>query len=234
MYNRLASVLYEEHDGRALKHTYLHIGTMPVDNVCLVLFWYIINMFLIHFIDSFSRHKCYKYLLLRCFPFKGFDYSIITAELNYRKPALWQWRTGRRVNLSNPDYNNTISLIQTVKPALSRHLIKRTISITRTVAQVPKSISLIYFKWNLYQTDTSIKRTRHLKSTWNGHLYCCQPVLNGRFHCPTCQISLISGQEPWPYAGHLKQGNQLAPSRKWSLRCSNNHELMTFIIRDIA
>ena len=26
---------------KALKHIYLHIGTMPVDNVCLVLFCYI-------------------------------------------------------------------------------------------------------------------------------------------------------------------------------------------------
>ena len=31
--------------------------------------------------------------------------------------------------------------------------------ITRTVAKVPKFISPIYFKWNLYLADTSIKRT---------------------------------------------------------------------------
>ena len=38
----------------------------------------------------------------------------------------------------------------TVKPVLSGHCIKRTPSIKRTVAEVPKFISLIYFKWNLY------------------------------------------------------------------------------------
>ena len=38
----------------------------------------------------------------------------------------------------------------TVKPVLSGHCIKRTPSIKQTVAEVPKFISLIYFKWNLY------------------------------------------------------------------------------------
>ena len=38
----------------------------------------------------------------------------------------------------------------TVKPVLSGHRIKRTPSIKRTVAEVPKFTSLIYFKWNLY------------------------------------------------------------------------------------
>ena len=38
----------------------------------------------------------------------------------------------------------------TVKPVLRGHRIKRTPSIKRTVAEVPKFISLIYFKWNLY------------------------------------------------------------------------------------
>ena len=38
------------------------------------------------------------------------------------------------------------SLVCTVKPVLSGHRIKRTLSIKRTVAEVPKSISLIYFK----------------------------------------------------------------------------------------
>ena len=32
----------------------------------------------------------------------------------------------------------------------SETCIKQTPSITRTVAEVPKFISLIYFKWNLY------------------------------------------------------------------------------------
>ena len=66
------------------------------------------------------------------------------------------------------------TLSKTVKPVLSEHRIKR------TVAEVPKFISLIYFL-----NETFIKRTPvlsgsgHLKSTWNGHFYCCQPVLNG-------------------------------------------------------
>ena len=34
----------------------------------------------------------------------------------------------------------------TVKPALSGHRIERTLSIKRTVAEVPKFISLIYLK----------------------------------------------------------------------------------------
>ena len=38
----------------------------------------------------------------------------------------------------------------TVKPVLSGHRIKRTLSIKRTVAEVQKFITLIYFKWNLY------------------------------------------------------------------------------------
>ena len=38
----------------------------------------------------------------------------------------------------------------TVKPVLSGHRIKRTPSIKRTIVEVPKFISLIYFKWNLY------------------------------------------------------------------------------------
>ena len=42
------------------------------------------------------------------------------------------------------------TLSKTVKPILSEHRIKRTPSIKRTVAEVPKFISLIYFKWNLY------------------------------------------------------------------------------------
>ena len=36
--------------------------------------------------------------------------------------------------------------LNTVKPVLSGHRIKRTPSIKRTVAKVPKFISLIYFK----------------------------------------------------------------------------------------
>ena len=38
----------------------------------------------------------------------------------------------------------------TVKPVLSWHRINRTPSIKPTVAEVPKFISLIFCKWNLY------------------------------------------------------------------------------------
>ena len=59
---------------------------------------------------------------------------------------------------------------------------KRTPSIKRTVAEGPKFFSL--FTLN----ETFIKRTpllsgrghlKVLKSTWNSHFYCYQPVLNG-------------------------------------------------------
>ena len=40
----------------------------------------------------------------------------------------------------------TLRQTDTVKPVLSGHRIKRTPSIKRTVAEVPKFISLIYFK----------------------------------------------------------------------------------------
>ena len=40
----------------------------------------------------------------------------------------------------------SLGLRYTVKPVLSGHRIKRTPSIKRTVAEVPKFISLIYFK----------------------------------------------------------------------------------------
>ena len=40
----------------------------------------------------------------------------------------------------------SLVLLNTVKPVLSGHGIKRTPSIKRTVAKVPKFISLIYFK----------------------------------------------------------------------------------------
>ena len=42
-----------------------------------------------------------------------------------------------------------ILLVSTVKPALSGHRIKQTPSFKGTVAEVPKIISLIYFKCNL-------------------------------------------------------------------------------------
>ena len=69
----------------------------------------------------------------------------------------------------------------TVKPVLSGHRTKRTPSIKLTVAEVPKLILFPLFTLN----ETFIKRTPllsgrgHLKSTWNGHFYRCQPVLKG-------------------------------------------------------
>ena len=42
--------------------------------------------------------------------------------------------------------DSTPDIVATVKPVLSGHRIKRTPSIKRTVAEVPKFISLIYFK----------------------------------------------------------------------------------------
>ena len=49
---------------------------------------------------------------------------------------------GRPFRLALPRDTNC----DTVKPVLSGHRIKRTPSIKRTVAEVPKFISLIYFK----------------------------------------------------------------------------------------
>ena len=66
-----------------------------------------------------------------------------------------------------------------MKPVLSGHRIMRTPSIKRTVCEVPNLFP--FFTLN----ETFIKRTPllsgrgHLKSTGNGHFYCCQPVLNG-------------------------------------------------------
>ena len=66
-----------------------------------------------------------------------------------------------------------------IQTLLSGHRIKRTPSIKRRVAEVPDLFPL--FTLN----ETFIKRTPlssgrgHLKSTWNGHFYCYQPVLNG-------------------------------------------------------
>ena len=78
-----------------------------------------------------------------------------------------------------------------MKPVLSGHRIKRTPSIKRTVAEVPKFISLIYFKWNLYEADTSIKRTRtpkkYLKWSFLLLLTCIKWTLVIKFHHPTCR-----------------------------------------------
>ena len=47
-------------------------------------------------------------------------------------------------------WNLDLTNLYTVKTVLSWHRFKRTPSIKRTAAEVPKFISLIYFKWNLY------------------------------------------------------------------------------------
>ena len=73
----------------------------------------------------------------------------------------------------------------------SETCIKRTLFIKRTVAEVPKCYSLIYFKWNLYQADTSIKRTRTPKKylKWSFLLFptCIKRTLVIKFHHPTSQ-----------------------------------------------
>ena len=82
-------------------------------------------------------------------------------------------------------------LLNTVKPVLSGHGIKRTPSIKRTVAKVPKFISLIYFKWNLYEADTSIKRIqtskKYLKWSFLSLPTCIKWTLVIKFHHPTWQ-----------------------------------------------
>ena len=62
---------------------------------------------------------------------------------------LWIISTQLSCRISRLNYWNNY-LLTTVKPVLSGHRIKRTLSIKRTVAKVPKFISLISFKWNLY------------------------------------------------------------------------------------
>ena len=73
----------------------------------------------------------------------------------------------------------------------SETCIERTPSIKWTVAEVHKFISLIYFKWNLYSADTSIKRTRTPKKylKWSFLLLptCIKRTLVIKFHHPTCQ-----------------------------------------------
>ena len=66
-----------------------------------------------------------------------------------------------------------------MKPVLSGHCIKRTPSIKRTVAEVAKFISLIFFNKTFIKRTPLSRGRGHLKSTGNGHFYCCQPVLNG-------------------------------------------------------
>ena len=121
----------------------------------------------------YSDHTCFDYLSretqLWWSNWKAFWPSIVVARTPYN---LWLFST-------------------TVKPVLRGHRIKRTPSIKRTVAEVSKFISLIYFKWNLYKADTSIKRTRTLKKylKWSFLLLttCIKRTLVIKFHHPTCQ-----------------------------------------------
>ena len=55
--------------------------------------------------------------------------------------------------------------VLTVKPVLSGHRIKQTPSIKRTVAEVPKFISLIYFKRTFIKRTPLLSGRGHLKST---------------------------------------------------------------------
>ena len=63
--------------------------------------------------------------------------------------------------------------------------------IKRTVAKVPKFISPIYFKWNLYLADTSIKRTgtpkKYLKWSFLLLPTSIKRTLVIKFHHPTRQ-----------------------------------------------
>ena len=81
---------------------------------------------------------------------------------------------GQRLHLKIARKKGTQFSWTTVKPVLSGHPLLS--------GQKPKSQNLFpLFTLN----ETFIKRTPllsgrgHLKSTWNSHFYCCQPVLNG-------------------------------------------------------
>ena len=72
------------------------------------------------------------------------DSKEIMSSKPWERPGM-EWP-----KLQKKKRENTSFYLNTVKPVLSGHRIKRTPSIERTVAEVPKFISLIYFKWNLY------------------------------------------------------------------------------------
>ena len=102
----------------------------------------------------------------------------------------WKWKlwlVGCYHNLwdtllqwSHTKFNNI-----TAKPVLSGYRIKQTPSIKRTVAEVPKFISLLYFKWNI-----------NIKRTWTPTMYlkwsflllpnCIKRTLAIKFYHPTC------------------------------------------------
>ena len=107
-------------------------------------------------------------------------------------PATYYWKWKLRLvgcyhNLwdtllqwSHTKFNNI-----TAKPVLSGYCIKQTPSIKRTVAKVPKFISLLYFRWNL-----------NIKRTWTPTMYlkwsflllpnCIKRTLAIKFYHPTC------------------------------------------------
>ena len=95
----------------------------------------------------------------------------------FQQPSQIDWAS---LNLIEPDHS-----------IYSETCIKRTPTIKRTVAEVPKFISVIYFKWNLYQADTSIKRTRTPKKylKWSFLLFptCIKRTRVIKFHHLTCQ-----------------------------------------------
>ena len=55
----------------------------------------------------------------------------------------------------------------------------RTPSIKRTVAEGPKFCSLFTLNETFIKRTPLLSGRGHLKSTWNSHFYCYQPVLNG-------------------------------------------------------
>ena len=63
-----------------------------------------------------------------------------------------------------------------MKPVLRGHRIKRTPSIKRTVAEGPKFCSLFTLNETFIKRTPLLSGRGRLKSTWNSHFYCYQPV----------------------------------------------------------
>ena len=84
-----------------------------------------------------------------------------------------------------PFYNQCHWLDITVKPVLNGHHIKRIPSIKRTVAKFPNLFPLFTLNETFIKWTPLLSGRGHLKSTWNGHFYCCQPVLNGHLNSTT-------------------------------------------------
>ena len=77
--------------------------------------------------------------------------TVLKIYQKYVKNSVW-FGTGQYLLMYSFRDDNVTDVLRfeihlsTVKPVLSGHRIKRTPSIKRTVAEVPKFISLIYFK----------------------------------------------------------------------------------------